>query len=191
MMFGVVPRASSPLARKIEAELAARAAAQTKAAQPSVKAELDKMRRIDLICAARLRHTSMRRSLVAETMLTIVNRRLREVQRRESMAASLSDLTLRTTIAGIQRATAEHYGVTLVDLIGQRRTKDIIRPRHVAMYLARTMTTCSLPLIGRRFDGRDHSSIWYAVGKIEGLLFLDQSLVSDIDAIKAMLAGVR
>ncbi|MSO44319.1 MAG: chromosomal replication initiator protein DnaA [Thermoleophilia bacterium] len=66
----------------------------------------------------------------------------------------------------IQEAVARHYGITLGDLVGDRRTKRVVLPRQVAMYLAREMTDASLPAIGRAFGGRDHTTVIYAVQKI-------------------------
>lgn len=87
----------------------------------------------------------------------------------------------------IQVAVTRHYGVTRQDMLAARRTIDVTRPRQVAMYLAKILTTRSLPEIGRRFGGRDHTTVLHSVRKIERLLEHDQSLKGDIAAIRAAL----
>lgn len=87
----------------------------------------------------------------------------------------------------IVTAVAKHYGMTPTELVAQRRTKDIVRPRQVAMYLAKKLTTRSLPRIGRHFCDRDHTTILHSVRKIELLLETDEALAADIAAIKAVL----
>ena len=70
------------------------------------------------------------------------------------------------TIASIQRATAEHFGTRLIDMTSDRRMRDIVRPRWVAIWLARELTPFSLPAIGREFK-RDHTTIMYALQQME------------------------
>ena len=66
----------------------------------------------------------------------------------------------------IQRMVARQYNVSRADLLSSRRTANVVRPRQVAMYLAKTLTLRSLPEIGRRFGGRDHTTVLHAVRKI-------------------------
>ena len=68
-----------------------------------------------------------------------------------------------------------------------RRTANVVRPRQVAMYLSKVMTLRSLPEIGRRFGGRDHTTVLHAVRKIEGLTGSDEALREDVRALKSML----
>ena len=76
----------------------------------------------------------------------------------------------RVKIEEIQRIVARQYNVSRADLLSSRRTANVVRPRQVAMYLAKTLTLRSLPEIGRRFGGRDHTTVLHAVRKIEGLV---------------------
>jgi chromosomal replication initiator protein len=75
----------------------------------------------------------------------------------------------RVRIEDIQRVVARHYNVSKTELLSNRRTRTIVKPRQVAMFLAKMMTLRSLPEIGRRFGGRDHTTVLHAVRKIEGL----------------------
>jgi chromosomal replication initiator protein len=93
----------------------------------------------------------------------------------------------RVKIEDIQRIVARHYNVSRGDLLSARRTANVVRPRQVAMYLAKTMTLRSLPEIGRRFGGRDHTTVLHAVRKIEHLIGSDQSLADEIEIIKRQL----
>lgn len=72
-----------------------------------------------------------------------------------------------TTIAAVQRAVADTYGLTVSELIGRDRSPRVAYPRQVAMYVARRVTGKSLPLIGRRFDGRDHTTIIHGIRRVE------------------------
>lgn len=93
----------------------------------------------------------------------------------------------RVKIEEIQRAVARHYNVSRADLLSSRRTANVVRPRQVAMYLAKTLTLRSLPEIGRRFGGRDHTTVLHAVRKIEGLVGSDALLAEEIEALKRQL----
>ena len=87
-------------------------------------------------------------------------------------------------IEDIQRVVAVHYQVSRSDLVSSRRTRAIVVPRQIAMYLAKILTPRSLPEIGRRFGNRDHTTVLHAVRKIEGLLGQDKSLARDIEALR-------
>jgi chromosomal replication initiator protein len=93
------------------------------------------------------------------------------------------------TIEEIQRKVAEHYNVRLSDMIGPKRTRTIARPRQVAMYLAKQLTSRSLPEIGRRFGGRDHTTIMHGVKKIEELKSTDSQLSDDLQLLRRLLEG--
>src|SRR5262249_18953491 len=82
----------------------------------------------------------------------------------------------RVKIEDIQRVVARQYNVSRADLLSSRRTANVVRPRQVAMYLAKTLTLRSLPEIGRRFGGRDHTTVLHAVRKIENLVTTDTAL---------------
>jgi len=93
----------------------------------------------------------------------------------------------KVSIEEIQRRVAEHYNVRLSDLIGPKRVRTIARPRQIAMYLAKQMTTRSLPEIGRRFGGRDHTTILHGIRKVEELKGSDQQMAEDIDLLARLL----
>jgi chromosomal replication initiator protein len=93
----------------------------------------------------------------------------------------------RVKIEDIQRAVARHYNVSRADMLSSRRTANVVRPRQIAMYLAKTLTLRSLPEIGRRFGGRDHTTVLHAVRKIEHLADTDKVLADEIDILKRML----
>jgi chromosomal replication initiator protein len=93
----------------------------------------------------------------------------------------------RVKIEDIQRAVARQYNVSRSDLLSSRRTANVVRPRQIAMYLAKTLTLRSLPEIGRRFGGRDHTTVLHAVRKIEGLVDNDNALAEEIELLKRVL----
>ncbi|HLZ66723.1 MAG TPA: chromosomal replication initiator protein DnaA [Aliidongia sp.] len=93
----------------------------------------------------------------------------------------------RVTIEEIQKRVAEHFNIRLADMHSARRARAIARPRQVAMYLCKQLTPRSLPEIGRKFGGRDHTTVMHAVRKIEELLVSDRALGEDIDLLKRML----
>jgi chromosomal replication initiator protein len=93
----------------------------------------------------------------------------------------------RVKIEDIQRIVARQYNVSRSDLLSSRRTANVVRPRQVAMYLAKTLTLRSLPEIGRRFGGRDHTTVLHAVRKIEGLVGNDAMLADEIEVLKRQL----
>ncbi|MEQ8657353.1 MAG: chromosomal replication initiator protein DnaA [Hyphomicrobiales bacterium] len=95
--------------------------------------------------------------------------------------------TPRVKIEDIQRATALQFGLTKTDLLSHRRTKQIVGPRQIAMYLAKVMTVRSLPDIGRRFGGRDHTTVLHAVRKIEKELQTDSGLQKVVEALKSAI----
>jgi len=93
----------------------------------------------------------------------------------------------RVRIEDIQRVVARQYNVSRADLLSSRRTANVVRPRQVAMYLAKILTLRSLPEIGRRFGGRDHTTVLHAVRKIEALTGNDTALAEEIEALKRQL----
>ena len=93
----------------------------------------------------------------------------------------------RVKIEDIQRIVARQYNVSRSDLLSSRRTANVVRPRQVAMFLAKTLTLRSLPEIGRRFGGRDHTTVLHAVRKIEGLIGVDASLADEVELLKRQL----
>ncbi len=93
----------------------------------------------------------------------------------------------RVTIDEIQKRVAEHYNIRLADMHSARRARAVARPRQVAMYLCKQLTPRSLPEIGRKFGGRDHTTVMHAVRKIEELRTADRSLAEDIELLRRML----
>ncbi|MDP7142874.1 MAG: chromosomal replication initiator protein DnaA [Alphaproteobacteria bacterium] len=95
----------------------------------------------------------------------------------------------RITIDEIQRKTAEHYNIKMPDMHSARRARNVARPRQVAMYLAKQLTSRSLPEIGRKFGGRDHTTVMHAVRKIEELMDQDAQIAQDVEIIRRALTG--
>ncbi|MCC7273941.1 MAG: chromosomal replication initiator protein DnaA [Alphaproteobacteria bacterium] len=93
----------------------------------------------------------------------------------------------RITIEEIQKRVAEHFSIRLADMHSARRARAVARPRQVAMYLCKQLTPRSLPEIGRKFGGRDHTTVMHAVRKIEELRAIDPNLSEDIDLLRRML----
>lgn len=93
----------------------------------------------------------------------------------------------RIRIEEIQRIVARHYNVSKQDLLSNRRTRTIVKPRQVAMYLAKMLTPRSLPEIGRRFGGRDHTTVLHAVRKIEDLVGADGKLAQELELLKRLI----
>ena len=95
----------------------------------------------------------------------------------------LSCTEKRVTVDQIQKAVAEHYGLKQADMISERRARAVARPRQAAMWIAKQITTRSLPDIGRRFGGRDHTTVLHAVRRIEALKADDPVLARDLDQL--------
>jgi len=95
----------------------------------------------------------------------------------------------KVTVDQIQKTVAEHYGLKQADLISERRARAVARPRQVAMWLAKQITTRSLPDIGRRFGGRDHTTVLHAVRRIESLKAEDPAIARDTDVLLRKLRG--
>lgn len=95
----------------------------------------------------------------------------------------------RITVDDIQKATSEHFGLKQADLISERRNRSIARPRQAAMWLCKQLTTRSLPDIGRRFGGRDHTTVLHAVRRIEALKQEDPQLTRDLETLARKLRG--
>jgi chromosomal replication initiator protein len=93
----------------------------------------------------------------------------------------------RVTIDEIQRKVAEHFNIKMAEMTSTRRARVVARPRQVAMYLAKQLTPRSLPEIGRKFGGRDHTTVMHAVKKIEELIASDRALAEDVELLRRML----
>lgn len=95
----------------------------------------------------------------------------------------------RITIDEIQRKVTEHFSLKMNDMYSARRSRNVARPRQIAMYLAKQLTQRSLPEIGRKFGGRDHTTVMHAVRKIEELISDDESVSQDVEVIRRTLKG--
>jgi chromosomal replication initiator protein len=95
----------------------------------------------------------------------------------------------RITIEEIQKRVAEHFNIRVADMHSARRSRAVARPRQVAMYLSKQLTSRSLPEIGRKFGGRDHTTVMHAVKKVEELRTSDNSFAEDVDLLRRMLEG--
>ncbi len=91
------------------------------------------------------------------------------------------------TIDEIQKKVVEHYNIKLSDMHSPRRSRSVARPRQVAMYLAKSITTRSLPEIGRKFGGRDHTTVIHAIKTIEEIMVNDPNLAEDIELLTRIL----
>ncbi len=93
----------------------------------------------------------------------------------------------KVTVEEIQRKVSEHYNIRLSDMIGPKRVRNYARPRQMAMYLAKHMTSRSLPEIGRRFGGRDHTTVMHGVRRIEELKATDSQIADDLELLRRAL----
>ncbi len=110
----------------------------------------------------------------------------------EAAEAAIRDLVRsrepkKVRIEDIQKLVATHYNVSRADILSSRRSAGVVKPRQIAMYLAKQLTLRSLPEIGRRFGGRDHTTVLHAVRKIDGVVALDPVLRDEIELLKRML----
>ncbi|MDZ4109806.1 MAG: chromosomal replication initiator protein DnaA [Brevundimonas sp.] len=95
----------------------------------------------------------------------------------------------RITVDEIQKTVSEHFNLKQADLLSERRTRAVARPRQIAMYLCKQHTTRSYPDIGRRFGGRDHTTVLHGVRKIDSLLATDEQIARDVETLTRKLRG--
>lgn len=95
----------------------------------------------------------------------------------------------RVSIDDIQKKVSEHFNIKAADMHSAKRSRSVARPRQIAMYLSKILTPASLPEIGRKFGGRDHTTVLHAVKKVEELLVQDLTFSEDVDLLKRMLQG--
>ena len=124
-----------------------------------------------LVAANQLTHEAITVTLAERTLADLV--RSREARR--------------VRIEDILRIVSRHYKVPRNDLLSSRRSRDVVRPRQIAMYLAKALTSRSLPEIGRRFGGRDHTTVLHSVRKVEQMMKDDGDLCQEIELLKRML----
>jgi chromosomal replication initiator protein len=115
----------------------------------------------------------------------------------EAISVEMAEVALRDLLRGkepkrvriedIQRIVSKHYNVSKADLLSARRTRTVVRPRQIAMYLSKQMTPRSLPEIGRRFGNRDHTTVLHAVRKIEEMVNADRVLHDELEGLKRQI----
>jgi len=120
---------------------------------------------------------------------TLVRRPITVDMAREVLQDLLRASERRITIDEIQRKAAEYFNIRLADMLSARRARAVARPRQVAMYLAKQLTARSLPEIGRKFGGRDHTTVIHAVRRIEQLRESDNALNEDVEKLQRLLQG--
>ena len=118
---------------------------------------------------------------------TLVGRPITVENAQELLQDLLRAHDRKVTIEEIQKKVAEHYNIRLTDMHSPRRSRSVARPRQIAMYLAKSITSRSLPEIGRKFGGRDHTTVMHAVRKIEELKTIDSIFNEDVELLKRML----
>jgi chromosomal replication initiator protein len=95
----------------------------------------------------------------------------------------------RVTIEEIQKRVAEHFSIRLTDMSSARRARAVARPRQVAMYLAKQLTSRSLPEIGRKFGNRDHTTVMHAVTRVTEIMGVDAAFAEDVELLRRLLEG--
>lgn len=118
---------------------------------------------------------------------SLVGREITLEMTQECLADILKASERKVTVEEIQRRVSEHYSIRLSDMIGPKRVRAIARPRQVAMYLSKQMTSRSLPEIGRRFGGRDHTTVMHGVRRIEELKSSDSQIADDLELLSRLL----
>jgi chromosomal replication initiator protein len=123
--------------------------------------------------------------LIAHSML--VGREITIESASEVLRDLLRSNDRRISVEEIQKKVAEHFNVKLADMHSHKRLRSVARPRQIAMFLAKQLTPMSLPEIGSKFGGRDHTTVIHAVRKVEELKEKDISLAEDLDLLKRVL----
>jgi chromosomal replication initiator protein len=123
--------------------------------------------------------------LVAQA--TLVGRDITVEMAHEVLSDLLRSNNRRVTVEDIQKQVASYYNIRTADMFSARRSRTVARPRQIAMYLSKDLTTFSYPEIGRRFGGRDHTTIMHAVRKVGELLRDDAEIADDISTLKVNL----
>lgn len=118
---------------------------------------------------------------------SLVGREITLELAQDCLADVLRTSDRKITVDEIQRKVAEHYNIRLSEMIGPRRVRTIARPRQIAMYLAKQLTSRSLPDIGRRFGGRDHTTVMHGVKRIEELRVSDSQIEDDLELLRRAL----
>lgn len=122
-------------------------------------------------------------------MASLVGKPITLEMTQDCLADLLKSSERRVTIDEIQRKVAEHFNIRLSDLIGPKRLRAYARPRQVAMWLAKQLTNRSLPEIGRKFGGRDHTTVMHGVRRIDELSEKDSQLADELELLRRTLAS--
>ena len=118
---------------------------------------------------------------------SLVGREINMDLTQDCLADVLRASERKITVEEIQRKVSDHYNIRLSDMIGPKRLRSYARPRQVAMYLCKKMTSRSLPEIGRRFGGRDHTTVMHGVKRIEELKLQDGQIAEDLELLRRAL----
>ncbi|NNE89705.1 MAG: chromosomal replication initiator protein DnaA [Silicimonas sp.] len=118
---------------------------------------------------------------------SLVGREITMELTQDCLADVLRASDRKITVEEIQRKVSDHFNIRLSDLIGPKRVRTFARPRQIAMYLSKKMTSRSLPEIGRRFGGRDHTTVMHGVRKIEELKQKDSQIADDLELLRRSL----
>ena len=118
---------------------------------------------------------------------SLVGRHITLEVAQDGLADVLRASERKITIEEIQRKVSEHYNIRLSDMIGPKRLRTYARPRQIAMYLSKNLTSRSLPEIGRRFGGRDHTTVMHGVKRIEELKIQDGQVAEDVEILRRAL----
>jgi chromosomal replication initiator protein len=120
-------------------------------------------------------------------MASLVGREITMDMTQDCLADVLRVSERKVTVEEIQRRVSEHYNIRLSELIGPTRVRTIARPRQMAMYLCKSLTSRALPEIGRRFGGRDHTTIMHGVKRIDALRAKDSQVAEDLELLRRAL----
>ncbi|OUS07776.1 chromosomal replication initiation protein DnaA [Rhodobacterales bacterium 52_120_T64] len=118
---------------------------------------------------------------------SLVGREINLDMTQECLADILRASERKVTVEEIMRQVADHYNLRMSDLLSPRRARSVARPRQVAMFLSKMLTSKSLPDIGRRFGGRDHTTVIHAVKRVEELKMTDSQIAEDVELLRRML----
>lgn len=118
---------------------------------------------------------------------TLVGREINLEMTQEVLRDLLKANDRRITIEDIQKRVSEYYSIKVADMQSARRSQNVARPRQVAMFLTKVLTTRSLPDIGRKFGGRDHTTVLHAVRKVEQLMAEDREFAEDLTLLRRTL----
>jgi chromosomal replication initiator protein len=159
---------------------------QAKAAAMSVKIPKEVMEFLALKISSNIRELEGALNRIV-AHVTLVGRSVTLDTTQEVLRDLLRSNDRRITVEDIQKKVCEFYNIKMSDLLSARRQQTIARPRQVAMYFAKTLTTKSLPEIGRKFGGKDHTTVLHAVRKVQEYCVQDVEFSADVDILRRLL----